>query len=130
MSRANAVGAKRKPCVLRGVSEGPLAFPSTFPSGWASYLLLCSDGSFYCGTTRHLRVRLTDHASGKGSIYTKKKMPLALVWFEPHPSRNSAAAKEREIKKWGRTKKKSLAEAAGVWVSLVPNPETSGRDSG
>ena len=95
-----------------------MQLPPSLPTGWACYLLLCSDGSYYCGITGDLRVRLTDHASGKGSTYTKKKTPLALVWFEPRPSRNSAAAKEREIKKWGRTKKKSLAEASGVWVSL------------
>jgi predicted GIY-YIG superfamily endonuclease len=96
------------------------------PNGWACYLLLCSDDSFYCGMTSNLRGRLRQHRSGKGSEYTKGTRPLALVWYEAAASRNEAAARERQIKNWKHMKKRSLQEgtlmlsdrAQSVWVSL------------
>ena len=103
-----------------------MRLPEQLPTGWACYLLLCSDGSYYCGITGDLRVRLTDHASGKGSTYTNKITSIALVWFEAHPSRNRAAARESEIKKWGRPKKRALANSYGVWVPLAPRLRGSG----
>jgi len=97
-----------------------------FPAGWCCYLLLCSDGSYYCGITTELKQRVRDHASGKGSGYTKGAKPIALVWYEPHPNRSSAARRERQMKNWSHGKKKGLAEGrpqfkgigAPVWVSL------------
>jgi len=102
----------------------PVDLP-TFPAGWSCYLLLCQDRSYYCGITEDLGQRLRDHASGKGSKYTKGTKAMALVWFEHHPKRESAARREREIKKWTRKKKQALA-AAGVWVSLVRRTADSG----
>ena len=49
-----------------------------FPPGWHCYLLLCAPGSYYCGITSNLADRIRDHASGKGSGYTKKVKPIAL----------------------------------------------------
>jgi putative endonuclease len=80
------------------------------PAGWCCYLLLCSDRSYYCGIASDLTARIRDHASGKGSGYTKKLKPLALVWFEPHRNRLSAAGREEQIKHWNHEKKRRLAE--------------------
>jgi predicted GIY-YIG superfamily endonuclease len=102
----------------------PLELPN-LPQGWCCYLLLCEDGSYYCGLTGDLKQRVLDHTSAKGSKYTRGIKPKALVWFENHPSRERAARREREIKKWGRTKKEILARS-GVWVSLVRHPADSG----
>jgi len=102
----------------------PLSLPH-FPEGWCCYLLLCEDGSYYCGLTGDLRHRLLDHASGKGSKYTRGTKPTALVWFEHYSSRELAARREREIKTWGR-KKKDLLAKGGVRVSLVRQEADSG----
>ncbi|MBI3668666.1 MAG: GIY-YIG nuclease family protein [Acidobacteria bacterium] len=98
-----------------------------FPPGWCCYLLLCADGGYYCGLTSKLSQRLRHHASGKGSTYTKGTRPIALVWYEAHPQRASAAARERQLKKWSHMKKHALAQgrlspaksAASMWVSLA-----------
>jgi predicted GIY-YIG superfamily endonuclease len=37
-------------------------------------------------------------------------MPTMLVWFESHPTRRSAAARETQIKGWSHKKKAGLAE--------------------
>jgi putative endonuclease len=99
---------------------------SQLPLGWCCYLILCADRSYYCRITTNLLSRIKHHSSGKGSGYTKGTPPMALVWYETHPDRSSAAARERQIKAWGRAKKTDLAEgrvelgirARCVWVSL------------
>jgi predicted GIY-YIG superfamily endonuclease len=82
-----------------------------FPAGWHCYLLLCSNDSYYCGIASNLATRIRDHFSGKGSGYTKKFKPVALVWYESHDDRNHAAARERQIKSWSREKKECLAQS-------------------
>ncbi|MCI0402167.1 MAG: GIY-YIG nuclease family protein [Acidobacteria bacterium] len=104
----------------------PKGNPVLFPPGWYCYLLLCSDDSYYCGLTSNLNSRLRHHASGKGSGYTKATKPIALVWHERHGHRASAAARERQLKKWSHAKKRALASGSEngfafgnrVWVSL------------
>jgi putative endonuclease len=70
--------------------------------------------------------RIRQHRSGKGSGYTKGIRPVALVWFERHDGRDSAAARERQLKGWNHSKKAMLVRgelvlsetAQTVWVSL------------
>jgi putative endonuclease len=83
--------------------------PIPFPTGWCTYLLICIDGSYYVGLTNDLSQRIQDHSSGKGPTYTKIAKPKLLVWFESHPTRESAAAREKQIKRWNRSKKNALA---------------------
>jgi len=77
------------------------------PPGWHCYLLLCFDGSYYCGITSNLTHRIRDHASGKGSGYTKNVKPVAFVWYEPQGDRHGAARREQQIKAWGKEKSAS-----------------------
>ncbi|MGH9787408.1 MAG: GIY-YIG nuclease family protein [Candidatus Acidiferrales bacterium] len=108
----------------------PKGSPELFPPGWHCYLLLCVDRTYYCGLTSNLNHRLRHHASGKGSSYTKGAKPIALVWYERHVGRSSAAARERQLKKWSRAKKEALtsdgssgaAFGTRVWVSLGSAP--------
>jgi putative endonuclease len=82
---------------------------SVLPAGWCTYMLICIDGSYYVGLTNDLSQRIQDHSSGKGPTYTKIIKPKLLVWFESHPTRESAAAREKQIKRWNRSKKNGLA---------------------
>ncbi len=96
------------------------------PPGWCCYLLLCADRSYYCGITSNLGQRLWDHACGRGSGYTKGIKPVALLWYECHEDRSSAARRERQLKKWSHAKKKALVEGrlrfksanTRLWLSL------------
>ncbi len=100
--------------------------PADLPLGWCTYILVCEDGTYYCGLTRDLAQRILDHSQGKGSGYTKGKQPTTLVWYEPFENRAAAARRERQIKKWGHSKKKALVEGNPkfhglgicVWVPL------------
>ena len=58
------------------------------------YLLLCGDGSYYCGYTVDMERRLAAHRSGKGAKYTRARGPLRLVYLEAAIKKLSRAAKE------------------------------------
>ena len=81
-----------------------------------TYLLLCGDGSFYCGHTDDLDTRIGAHMVGKGGDYTSRRQPVQLVWSEEFPSRYEALSAERQIKGWSRAKKQALI--AGDWELL------------
>src|SRR5260370_2104316 len=84
-------------------------------------MLICIDSSYYIGMTNDLKQRIQDHAKGKGPTYTKSTKPRLLVWYESHPTRESAAAREKQLKGWFRAKKQPLPR--GV-LQLAPPTRT------
>jgi putative endonuclease len=46
------------------------------------YILKCSNGSYYTGSTKNLELRLAQHQLGMGSNHTKKYLPVDLLYFE------------------------------------------------
>jgi len=87
-----------------------------------TYMLRCSDGSYYVGSTRVLETRLEQHYSGIGSEYTSKRMPVELVYVEEFDDIGSAYRREKQIQGWSRRKREALI--AGAYDSL---PELSKR---
>jgi tRNA/rRNA methyltransferase len=81
-----------------------------------AYLLRCSDGSYYAGHTDDLDARIAQHQAGGMPGYTEKRLPVALVWSDRFPDRDSAFAAERQIKGWSRAKKEALIR--GDWEAL------------
>jgi len=73
-----------------------------------TYMLQCSDGTFYTGWTVDLQVRLQAHNSGKGARYTRCRLPVKLVYWEPHLNRSEAQQREAVIRKLGRKQKEEL----------------------
>ena len=76
------------------------------------YMLRCSDGSLYTGYTVDLRRRLASHRSGRGSKYTRSRLPVALAYSERAPSLSLALKRENEIKKLSRSRKLLLCAGA------------------
>jgi putative endonuclease len=74
----------------------------------ACYLLRCADGSYYAGSTRDLPRRLEQHASGMGSEYTAKRLPVELVWAAEFDRIDDAYALEKRIQGWSRAKREAL----------------------
>ena len=70
------------------------------PEGAFLFILRCSDGSFYIGTTRtSLEMRIAQHNSGALGGYTATRLPVALVfsqWFDRVSHRERTQAKEME----------------------------------
>lgn len=77
-------------------------------SPWLVYLLRCGDGSLYTGITNNLEKRLKAHAAGKASRYTRGRLPVRVIYIEPHSSKSAALRREAVIKKLRRPAKERL----------------------
>lgn len=72
------------------------------------YILLCSDGSYYTGSTNNLELRLAQHQNGEGANHTKKRLPVKLLYFEEYDRIDLAFYREKQIQGWSRRKKEAL----------------------
>ena len=65
---------------------------------WA-YILECSDGSFYVGSTVDLDRRVSEHnLDGLGAAYTRHRRPVRLVWSAQSERVDEAYAFEKRVK--------------------------------
>jgi len=74
------------------------------------YILLCSNGSYYTGSTIDLEKRLFQHQYGEGAFFTRRYLPFKLVYAEEFSRIDEAFSRERQIKGWSRKKKLALLE--------------------
>ena len=82
------------------------------------YILECSDKSFYVGVTSQLSERVKQHNSEDyPNTYVYKRRPAKLVWYAQFSNPQMAIDKEKQIKKWSRSKKQSLIN--GDYDSLI-----------
>jgi len=72
------------------------------------YILECSDGSYYTGSTNNLERRLQQHQSGEGANHTKKRLPVTLIYYEEFQRVDQAFYREKQIQGWSRKKKEAL----------------------
>ena len=70
--------------------------------------MLCSDRSYYTGSTTELDQRIVDHNNGRYKGYTSRRLPVVLVWSHEFSDVRDAIALERQIKGWSRKKKEAL----------------------
>ena len=75
-----------------------------------TYILKCSDGSFYTGSTIDLDQRLKEHQNGSGANYTSTRLPVELIYFEEYERIDEAFLREKQIQGWTRRKKEALIE--------------------
>ena len=74
------------------------------------YILECSDGTYYTGSTRDLERRIQQHHAGEGAKYTKKRLPVILIYSEEFDRIDAAFYREKQIQSWSRKKKQALIE--------------------
>jgi putative endonuclease len=73
------------------------------------YILRCSGGAYYVGTTRgSLERRVGEHNAGAFGGWTVSRRPVTLVFQQHFPDIVDAIAAERRIKGWRRAKKEAL----------------------
>ena len=68
-----------------------------------TYILECKDGTYYTGWTNNLEKRLKDHNEGRGTKYTKARLPVSLIYYEEFQTKEEAMRKGNQI--WQRLKK-------------------------
>lgn len=74
------------------------------------YILECSDGSYYTGSTIDLELRINQHQSGEGANHTRKRLPVKLVYYEIYDRIDEAFYREKQVQGWSRKKKEALIE--------------------
>lgn len=84
------------------------------------YIVECSDGTLYTGSTRNVRARLRAHNAGRGARYTRGRRPVCLRYWERHPDRAAAMRREQAIKRYSRARKLALIEQ---YAGPRPAPE-------
>ncbi len=72
------------------------------------YILKCSDGSFYTGSTTDLEKRFQEHLRGEGANYTRKHLPVELVYYEEFQRVDDAFRREKQVQGWSHKKKAAL----------------------
>lgn len=86
--------------------------PAARRGAWRVYLLRCRDGSLYAGATNDLARRLEAHARGRGSRYTRSRLPVALAYSERAADRGAALRREAALKRLTRAEKLALVARA------------------
>jgi putative endonuclease len=89
------------------------------------YILECSDGSYYTGSTIDLEQRIIQHQNGEGANHTKKRLPIKLVYYEEYQRIDEAFYREKQIQGWSRKKKEALIEGN---AELLPELAIAYRD--
>lgn len=92
--------------------------------GWM-YILLCSDDSYYTGSTTDLEKRINQHQSGQGANHTKKRLPIKLIYFEEYERIDLAFYREKQVQGWSRKKKEALINGE---FDLLPKLAMAYRD--
>jgi putative endonuclease len=74
------------------------------------YILECSDGSYYVGSTTDLERRIWEHNEGLGAKYTARRRPVKLAYAAEFESIAEAYEREKQVQGWGRAKRKALID--------------------
>ena len=95
-----------------------------------TYMLRCRDGTLYVGSTRNLDQRLEQHQLGLGSAYTRRRLPVELVWFEEHEHIGAAFGREKQIQNWSRAKRQALIDHRYDLLPALARGRRVGLDTG
>jgi len=74
------------------------------------YILKCSDGSYYTGSTSDIEKRISEHQQGTIKGYTNNRRPVKLIFSDYFGDVYDAISAERQIKGWTRAKKEALIQ--------------------
>lgn len=83
------------------------------------YIMASKTGTLYIGMTNELARRVTEHKQGLIEGFTKKYKCHELVYYEYGESPSGAIEREKQLKKWNRTKKGILiSQLNPTWKDL------------
>ena len=78
-----------------------------------TYILECSDGTYYVGSTVDLAARLWQHSEDLGAAYTRRRRPVRQAWSAEFDRIDEAFAFEKRVQGWSRRKREALIR--GEW---------------
>ncbi|WP_404475448.1 GIY-YIG nuclease family protein [Microbacterium aerolatum] len=77
------------------------------------YIVECSDGTFYTGSTvedAEARTWAHNNLDEKAANYTRKRRPVRLVCAEEYERIEEAFAREKQVQGWSRRKKQAVID--------------------
>jgi predicted GIY-YIG superfamily endonuclease len=74
------------------------------------YILECADGTFYVGSTIDLERRVAQHQSGEGAAYTRRRLPVRLVFCQEFARIDEAFEWEKRVQNWSHAKRRALID--------------------
>ena len=78
-----------------------------------------SHTTVYIGVTSSLVRRVSQHRNGETDAFTKRYNTNRLVYYETYNDVNDAIAREKQLKRWSRTKKEKLiSDMNPDWTDL------------
>ncbi len=77
---------------------------------WGVYILRCADGSLYTGITNDMKRRFDQHHAGTAARYTRSRLPVECVYWEPQANQSTALKRELAIKALSRAAKETLIQ--------------------
>ncbi|MGM9736215.1 MAG: GIY-YIG nuclease family protein [Candidatus Cryptobacteroides sp.] len=88
------------------------------------FLSSSNNNTLYIGVTNNLERRIEEHRSGLIPGFTQKYNCHKLVYYEEYSDVNEAIAREKQLKKWSRSKKNELVDIANPeWKDLYPEKD-------
>ena len=85
--------------------------------GWVVYVLRCRSGELYTGCTTDLERRVKEHNAGKGSKFTRSRLPVSVVYSEEVRGRSEALRRENAIKSMKAGDKRRLVRQTAFATS-------------
>ena len=83
------------------------------------YIMTNHSRTLYIGVTNNLERRLLQHKNGTGAIFAAKYRIKQLVYYVTYSDIRDAIAREKQLKRWRRSKKIALIEAQNPeWADL------------
>ena len=82
------------------------------------YILKCANGAYYTGSTIDIERRFAQHQAGEGANFTKKHLPVELVYVEEFQRIDEAFYREKQVQGWSRAKKEALIQGQ---INLLHN---------
>jgi O-6-methylguanine DNA methyltransferase len=75
---------------------------------WFTYILRCSDDSFYIGISNDVKKRFLNHKNNKGGRYTRSHKVVKVVYKEHFKTKSEALKREFELKRLSHREKEAL----------------------
>src|SRR3989338_7343137 len=88
------------------------------------YIMASDSGTLYIGVTNNLMRRVCQHQQGLVEGFTKKYFCKKLIYLEAYTDAVQAIAREKQLKKWNRSKKENLIRSMNPsWRDLSTSLE-------
>jgi len=85
------------------------------------YIMASQSGVLYIGMTNNLLHRVSQHKSKTIPGFSQTYNTTKLIYFEPFQDVRNAIAREKQLKRWNRSKKIFLIEKQNpTWQDLSP----------